>query len=367
MELANEITEAMPLESNTESTRKLASIQIIDKIEPHTGANALELATILGWKIITRIGEAVTGTKVIYCEIDSLLPVDAEWLPQAIKDRILKERPKHNFRVKTIKLRGEISQGLIIPIVNSLPSLTSGNWNELTVGTDVTDLLGINKYEPPIFTGGILFQSKNGGPFPSRLLDKTDEPRVQSIPELFTSIQNKPYYMTVKLDGTSVTYLFDPKTNDFMVCSRNMIRKRPNDLDLCPYWSVVVKYDLENKLRLNPHLAIQGEICGPHIQKNLLGLQTFDLFVFNIVDIRDKSRLRLNDMIDFCRDMGISHVPIEEVGDYFHYSEIKDLLIKAKGKYIGTKNAREGLVIRSADQSISFKAINNEYLLKHGY
>lgn len=351
-------------ETNTDSERKLASIQIIERIDPHTGANALELATILGWQIITRIGETTVGTKVIYCEIDSLLPIEAPWLPPAVKDRIVKEKTKDFFRVKTIKLRGELSQGLIIPIVDSLPEIDG-----LDIGDDVTKILGIKKYEPPTLSGGFsLFQSKSGGNFPSQLVDKTDEPRVQSHPKLFTLLQGKPYYMTIKLDGTSVTYLLDPNTQELLVCSRNIKRKKPDDPSLCPYWSMAIKYDLENKLKLVPHLAIQGEICGPNIQKNLLGLKSIDLFIFNVVDIRDKRRLSLNEMIPICTEtLKVNMVPLEEQGDEFTYDNIKTLLAKAQGVYSGTKNAREGLVIRAKDQSLSFKAINNDYLLKHGY
>ena len=368
----------MDLESNTDSTRKLASIQVVDRIHPHTGADSLELATILGWQIITRIGEVQKGDTVIYCEIDSLLPVNVDWLPQAVKDRIVKEGTKDYFRVKTIKLRGELSQGLIIPLGDTLPPI-----GPIVVGNDVTDLLKIRKYEPPIFSYEMgnhprrsdgtyvpFTSSRPSGNFPSHLVKKTDETRIQSNPKLLELLKDKPYYIAVKLDGTSATYLLNPDTGELMVCSRNMIRKRPDDINTCPYWLMAVKYDLENKLKDMPHLAIQGEICGPTIQKNLLGLKNYEFFVFNIVDTRDRQIMALPDMIAFCSEMRLSMVPIEESGtSYPHYfpCDIKGLLTRAQGTYPGTKNAREGLVVRAADQSISFKVINNDYLLKHGY
>lgn len=364
-------------ETNIDSTRTLASIQIIDNIEKHTGADSLELATILGWQIITRIGEAIVGTKVIYCEIDSMLPVDAPWLPLAIKDRIVKEQTKDFFRVKTIKLRGELSQGLIIPIVDTLPS---HEYDSMEVGTNVTNFLGIKKYEPPALTGKFaMYATNSGSRFPTHLIDKTDEPRVQSNPKLFTLLQEKPYYITVKLDGTSVTYLINPDTQELMVCSRNLVRKRPDNLSVCPYWYIAAKYNIEEKLKQNPHLAVQGEICGPNIQRNLLGLKDLDLFVFNVVDIRNRSFMGWNNMVDICKNiLGLSHVPLEEIGDSFSCENIKAILTKAQGTYEKTKNPREGLVIRSANGGIqriplgiqqsyiSFKAINNDYLLKYG-
>lgn len=358
------------MEANTDSTRKLASIQTIRCVEKHIGADALELATILGWQVVTRIGEVTPGTKVIYCEIDSMLPVNAPWLPPAVKDRIKRDDIKDHFRVKTIKLRGELSQGLIIPIVDTLPKPPGDifNWNDLAEGTNITEVLEIQKYEPQAFSGKFAFLATAGGTrFPTELVDKTDEPRVQSEPKLLTLLQGKSYYSTVKLDGTSVTYVINPTTGELLVCSRNLVRKKPDNPSVCPYWYIAAKYDIEAKLKETPNISIQGEICGPNIQRNLLGLKDLELFVFNLVDIRDRSRLRPQTMKETCRKLGLKTVPFEEEGDSFQCDSIKILLAKAQGPYLGTKNPREGLVMRSEDQTISFKAINNDYLLKYGY
>ena len=358
-------------ESNSDSTRALASIQRVEAIENHNKADSLELVTILGWQIITRKGEVKTGSKVIYCEIDSMLPVEATWLPVAVKDRIVKEQTKNFYRIKTIKLRGELSQGLIVPIVDTLPKDDSiENWEELEVGYNVTSLLKIEKYEPQVLTGDycLYATARSTDNFPISLVNKTDEPRVQSNPKLFKALEGKSYYMTIKLDGTSVTYLMDPETGELMVCSRNMIRKRPENLKVCPYWYIANKYDIEKKLKKVPHVAIQGEICGPNIQHNLLGLKDLELFVFNVIDTRDRSKLSFYEMITICDEvLSVPRVPIEEVGDEFRCENIKVLLRKAVGTYNGTKNPREGLVVRNIDQTISFKAINDEYLLKYGY
>ena len=345
------------------SERVLASIQTISNIEKHPNADTLELATILGWQIIVKIGEITLGSKVIYCEIDSLLPVDVEWLPQSVKDRIIREKISDYFRVKTIKLRGELSQGLIIPIVDTLP--TVDDWND---GTDVTKPLGIKKYEPYMCNGRFDLRVTNSKVrFPSLILDKTDEQRIQSNPKLLDQIKGKPYNITVKLDGTSATYFIHPETEKFIVCSRTKVRTEPDFETNCPYWLIARKYDIENKLRRDPNLAIQGEICGPHIQHNLLDLRDLDFFIFNVIDLRYKLRLDVDSMIQHCDTvLNIPTVPIEEIGEKFSYDSIKTLLIKANGLYRGTKNPREGLVIRSS-KLISFKVINNEYLLKYGY
>jgi RNA ligase (TIGR02306 family) len=125
-------------ESNSDSKRKLASVQVVDALIKHPNADTLELATILGWQVSVKIGEVKLGQLVVYCEVDSLLPAHADWLPQAVKDRIkTQSKDLKFFRVKTIKQRGELSQGLI---VSSLPMVA-----DLPVGTDLTEKLGVEK------------------------------------------------------------------------------------------------------------------------------------------------------------------------------------------------------------------------------
>lgn len=341
--------------------RKLASVQVVLKISNHENSDNLALVCILGWQIVVRRDEIFIGDKVIYCEIDSLLPKNAEWLPSSVKDRILKENHQDYFRVRTVKLRGQLSQGLIIAIRESLSSL-----NELDVGADVTDRLGIKKYEPENL-GGRYCTSNIGIVFPSNFVKKTDEPRIQSYPYLFNDLRGKEYYISEKLDGTSATYFIHPETNEFTVCSRNFTRYRPNNDKTCLYWYIADKLQLENILKNNNNLAIQGEICGPDVQKNLLNLKDLNFYVFNITDLNNYQRLPFNMLISVCDNLHLNTVPILESGNNFNITNISDLLNKTKGIYNGTNNQREGLVIRSKDQLISFKAINNDYLLKHGY
>lgn len=175
--------------------------------------------------------------------------------------------------------------------------------------------------------------------------------------------------MTVKCDGMSGTFVIDPDTNEFLVCSRNTIKK-PEPNIVCPYNLLAKKYDIEAKLRaLYPHLALQGEVCGPSIQKNLLGLKEVDFFVFNVIDIKHRQLLPLAKMISVCEELGLKFVPIVEQGDVFNYTDINELLKKAEGKYPNTKNDREGIVVRSllVEDNISFKVINNAYLIKNDY
>jgi RNA ligase (TIGR02306 family) len=364
------------IETNTDSDRKLASIQIVESVSKHDNADALEIATVLGWQIVIRIGEAHPNQLVVYCEIDSVLP-NADWLPQALKDK-LKESNSNTHRLKTAKLRGEISQGLIVPLHSSMPfditKLTAED-----VGRNVTEQLGIVKYEPPALSGKFaMFQTNSKLQFPTHIISKTDETRVQSQPKVLQWMANKPYYSTVKCDGTSGTFFIgsktlldeeaDPQENTLIVCSRNQMRKRPANLKVCPYWYVAEKYNLEGKLMSYPHIGIQGEVCGPNIQKNLLGLKDLELFVFNVVDLREPGGRVLDypDMIAMINELGLQPVPIVEVNDEFRYTSVKELLQQAEGVYPKSKKTREGLVYRLQDQSLSFKVINNKYLLKTG-
>ena len=303
-----------------------------------------------------------------------MLRVEASWIAPAIRTRIEKDNIKDFFRVKTIRLRGELSQGLIISIPEdfdddqgeSIENALSGVAS-LPVGTDVTEMLQIQKYEPPMWSGRYsqFRGGKPAGNFPTHLVTKTDELRIQSNPKLLPLLQGRPYYTTVKMDGTSGTYVLHPETSQLLVCSRNLIRKRPSDLTTCPYWTVAEKYKLQSLLEGVPYLAIQGEICGPNIQKNLLSLKEVQFFVFNIVDIRDRHRLSYPEMKQVCSDLELPMVPLEASGESFPPITIKELLQSTKGFYAKTKHHREGLVIRSMDSTISFKAINNDYLLSY--
>jgi hypothetical protein len=225
--------------------------------------------------------------------------------------------------------------------------------------------------------------------FPTHLLSKTNEIRVQSEPQLFDQLRGLPYYATVKMDGTSVTFLWHPfsveerelldgdEDGKLWVCSRNRIVSRGGSSNgKCAYQTVAEKYGLANILRQHPHLAVQGEICGPNIQKNWANLPNLQLFVFNVVDISpqhsshslglSRRRLSFSDMLAWCQAVELPTVPVEEFGEAFEYDNQKLCIERARGNYPSSKWPREGLVYRSQDQKISFKVINNDYLLKHG-
>jgi len=353
-----------------ERIRKLASIQEITDLQNHPDpeTQTLQVAFILGWQVVVSKSENLKkGQHVVFCEIDSMLPGNAEWLPIAVKKRVDGQKKKDFFRVKTIRLRGELSQGLIVPLSKLCGWGGNIDGTKYGLGDDLTSLLKIEKYEAPISTNNKFSRASKISrmkSFPSHLLSKTDEPRIQSYPGMLKTIQRKPYYSSVKLDGMSATYVIDPETKDFLVCSRNYVRECPEKLsDTCPYFYVATKYNLEEKLRENPGIAIQGEICGPNIQKNPLGLKDYQFYVFNVVDVESHTKKDFLEMCIICKQIELETAPVEESAESFEYESIGHLLERAKGKYEPSGKTREGLVFRTFDQSISFKVINNDFLL----
>lgn len=334
--------------------RSLASIQRITALNPIEGADAIEVADVLGWKVVVKKGEYQVGDLAIYLEIDSVPPDEEQY---RFLWKFAEQRP-NNFRIKTIKLRGQISQGILFPLEKSRMSPQYMGWIgnvDVVEGSDVTELLGVTKYEAPLPRGSddIEGQFFDGVP-------KTDEERVQSSTgrKHLEALQGKPYNITIKLDGASMTVAMhggEPK-----VASRNY---RLADVDNSAYWNAARNGNLLHFVQLYPHLAVQGELCGPGIQSNRLGLAEHRCFVFNIYN-RDLGVYEPYDRIwQAAQEFMFDIVPVIEWGMSFN-ADAEDLLKFAEGKYEGTNNEREGIVIRG--DGISFKAISNRYLLKGG-
>jgi len=338
--------------------RKLASIQTVKYVKPIPDADSIETVGILGWEVVSKKGEFQPGDTCVFFEIDSLLPElpEFEFLRKSCWNDNLKK-----FRLKTVKLRKQLSQGLALPI--SVFPILAG----LTAGADVTELLGIEKYDPPIPAAISGDAKKFIWP-----ISKTDETRVQLDDEygFIERLTGESYYISLKLDGTSSTFLIDPKDETYHVCGRNYSYK---ESEHHKFWVLSRKYNIEQGLRdywnKGHRIALQGEIVGPGIQKNPLGLSNHDLYIFNVVDITTNSKLCLDESLEIVNKLGLRFVPIIDKGSRFDYTQ-DDLLDKARGKYkehfpsAKDSQDREGIVIRSICGNISFKAINNDFLLK---
>lgn len=376
-------------------TRKLASIQVIAEIAPIAGADRIQCARIMEWQCVVKNGEFKLGDRCVFFEIDSILPEGKPWA-QFMKDR--------KFRVKTVKMRGCLSQGLALPL-DILPPNFDCTVDALKPGVDVTQVLGVRKYEPPE-TGGVNGYVY-GAPMPL-FVPRTDEMRLQSAPALLEEIKQYDFYWTVKLDGISATYIRTDreyalwKPGDLIVCNRKVATREDPD-DEGAFWPMARKYDLANRLPIG--FAVQGEIMGPKIAGNKLNLEEHDLFIFSVYDLGEGRFLDLHEFLAFCRDHGLKTVPVEGIivepidtlddmlsavrNDFsipVSMGEKSDFnldffLRLAQGNYKGTNNRREGIVVRpvcnvesptlaglvnmtTESPRLTFKVLNNDYLLK---
>lgn len=338
--------------------RKLASVQYVHHITPIEGADRIECVHVLGWQCVANKGQFKVGDRCVYMEVDSFIPIceQFEFLRGSShkKSEVLGE----GFRLKTQKFRGQISQGLVQP----LSILPVGDYE---LGEDVTDVLGIKKWEVEerVTNSGTVI-----GGFPDGI-PKTDELRVQSYPELIDEFKAvKGYYISTKMDGTSVTMYW--KDGHFGICGRNY---EYADDENCAMW----KYAHENGIpervaeKALPNIAIQGEFCGAGIQKNRLKLIKPEWYVFTVIDLDSHRRFSLTKMRELCELLKLKIVPVEEERDIFEYGSVEALLERAKGKYPSGLN-KEGIVIRpiepvysrTIEGPLSMKVLNNDYLLK---
>jgi RNA ligase (TIGR02306 family) len=235
---------------------------------------------------------------------------------------------------------------------------------------DVTELLGVTKYDPPEVQekGGVHIAGKPKGNFPNSI-PKTDEPRVQGIKRILDNNIGTPCYITEKVDGTSATFYF--KDGVFGCCSRNIDLKE-DDINI--YWKMARQYDLKAKMEsLSYNVAIQGEVVGAGIQQNKYKFktETQQLFVFNIFNIDKYEYLSFNEFMSIANDLGLQTVPLLET-NYSIVNDIDSIVQKSIRKSTLNKESwAEGIVIRplveknTIDGRLSFKAVNHEFLLKH--
>lgn len=355
----------------------LASIQIIVDIQPIPGADSIEVASVLGWQVVVKKDEFRIGDKCIYVQIDTVVTDKPEY-------EFLRSK---KFRIKTIKLRGQISQGLILPL-SVLPSQV-----EPHVGADVSEALNIIKYEKPdnnpnnydkprvpkVWYKKLIYKFKynylyktfprlrkqSRSPFPTNLVSITDEERIQNIPQVLFDYINKPFYVSYKLDGSSITIIHNKSwgKSHYRICSRRFeLHDKLND-----WYQVFIKNNFDQEIqKLVKHfktndIIVQGEAIGK-FNGNHHNLPNNQIRLFNIYV--DGKRLPPKEFTNTCLSWNIPCCPLYKVITLNHTmveilkeSELKDP--------INPHTDVEGLVWRSEDGNISFKAINNKYLLKH--
>jgi len=333
--------------------RKLATIRKIDNIEPIAGADAIECAVIGGWKVVVKKNEYAVGDLAVYLEIDS-------WVPTELAPFLSKGKEPREFegikgeRLRTVKLRGQLSQGLLLPLEPTCANIES----LLFEGLDVSEPLGIIKWERPM-NAQLAGMAK--GNFPS-LIPKTDQERVQNLTNEINAAMEADleFEVTEKLEGSSMTcYLIN---GEFGVCSRNLDLKETEGNS---FWETARRQGIEEKMRaIDEHqeFAVQGELIGPGIQGNIYKLSKTELYVFDVYDIKGGCYLNPKDREAVVARMGLKHVPI--IWHNWKLAPVDVIIAQADGSSFLNKNQTcEGIVFKQVDGGMTFKAISNKYLM----
>lgn len=353
--------------------RKLVTIQRILDVQPIEGSDFIEKIKILGWQLVAKKGEFKINDLCCYFEIDSFLPVRPEF--EFLRKGYYKKMAdgKEGFVLRTAKFRGVISQGLALPIsilVNFLDEshLKKDFGFSFQEGEEITEILGVVKYEPPIpaCLGGIA-----KGYLPGYLT--TDETRVQVLGEFLTKYAGQEFYEAEKVDGASSSYFIDEE-NNFCVGSRNLIFEYDETNSI---WKYALENNIEAKLRSLPFRAcLQGEIFGEGIQGNKYKLKGQKVAFFNIINLDERKYLSFNDFYNTIEKLELMKVPITK-NKFILEDNMDELIESAKGKSFFNKDVeREGIVLRPLNEQldasfdlphsrVSFKVINPNFLLKY--
>lgn len=374
--------------------RRLVTVRTVGDIHPIPNADAIEVISVDGWELVSKKGEFQSGDDCVFFEIDSFLPAEDERYSFLRKSGV-KTAPDgvDRIRLKTIKLRGQISQGLALP-VGAFPEIDPALVDDDGDRYDWSDVLGVTKYERPEKQ----FGGNPAGTFP-HFIQKTDEDRVQNCwQKIVNRYPDVNFIPTMKLDGSSCTvaYLDDGRLKEYwkydsasdltkgipvyndefnqvgevIICSRNqqLIIEEENHFVKAVYRQGLIRKVEEISAHLGRPIAIQGEVMGPGIQGNQEQLEHFDFFAFNIYDILNMRYMSINEAYVLFAEYNIQCVPILE--DPFcpvaEFSGVQEVLRYAEGPSISAKN-REGVVFKSVslDNPVSFKAISNRWLIKN--
>ena len=326
--------------------RKLASVQRVLEKKSIVGADLIEAYRVNGWWVVDKKDAHEVGDLVVYCEVDS-------WIPHTLAPFLTK--PGHypreylgveGERLRTVKLKGQLSQGLLLPLVED-------NSEE---GQDFSEILGIIKWEDTRYMANMDAR----GNFPD-FIPKTDQERVQNLDRTLEKYFGQSFEVTVKRDGSSLTAFVNGEESG--VCSRNVNLKETED---SAFWAAANSLSLIPKiLSTGRNLALQGELMSQKIQGNYEKVQGIEWNCFDIYDIDTQEYLLPKERRELCKQLRIPHIKVVEE-DFVLCHNVDQLLEMAEGPGVNPGVKREGIVFKSNEAVFSFKAISNSYLLKHG-
>lgn len=376
----------------------LAQTMRISQVLDIPGADRIQAYVVGGWKCVAAKNAFKVGELVVYIRIGSVLdPEVSHW-------SFLEGYP-----LKTKKIRGVVSQGLIGPLdwisvygmsepldYTLFPESISCPDGSFSVSNipenfDVTKFLHVRKYVEPdefnLYNSGSSSSSRSSSALIPRptFIPKTDAERVQNITQQqWQELKGKTAWNTRKEDGTSATYWFNkepdqsehsdtqdsksPSNGEFGICSRNYLIDR--EMKGQEHYKLMnQRFNIEHELRsLNRSLAIQGEIVGPKINGNRLQLIDYDFRVFGMWDISRRCYLDPQEVWELCQKMKLNNVPIISNLTIGENEMSSDFWLQQAESQKYNKNVQaEGIVFMVHDQlrHMRFKAISNNYLLKH--
>jgi len=380
--------------------RDLATIQKIKSLNPIPNADKIVVAKILGWDVVVRKNDFNVGDWCIFFEVDSILPD----LPQF---QFLKNSKNKMQRIRTVKMRGQLSQGIAFPL-DTLQEICLEKFGPgktlvpLKENYDLSGIIPVMKYEPPQDDSGQpgpRINMRQKGKLPS-YVPKTDQTRIQNLGQLIEKYEGTKFWVSEKLDGSSWSAYYN--NGDFGVCSRNfdITRKKPSFMERIKRWiscnifqmvemnhkdridawnKMAIKYDIRNKMKaFGKNLVVQAEMIGVKIQKNKYKLDNIDLYVFDVYDIDKGTYVDYEELVRITKALELKMVPVLNT-DFILEHSVDELIADADGSSVLRKETlREGLVFKPLQEiydpsfnklyrsRVSFKSISNKFLLKYG-
>ena len=348
--------------------RQLASVQTVYDIQDIPDSDRIQSARVLGWTVVIEKNKHFNNESIVFVEIDSLLP---ELPAYEFLRKCCYTSANKGFRIKSMKLRGCLSQGLILPL-----SVLGEKAETAQIGDDVTEMLGIRKWERAPAEGekARLFGHARGS-LPHRI-PKTDETRIQSAVHVLERHEGKMFSVTEKYDGTSMSVFWDPE-DGLHVCSRNVDLKPDYEhkWNGTAYWDYAIEHDLESVVhQIGDNVVLQGELIGPGIQGNHYKLEALVYRVFNMYDLNTGKYSSYQEMSDRVKELGLGNdFLVHEICNISLPNNLQAMLKLSKGKSVYGDMSREGIVCRAVPEDrdvklgrLSFKVINDDFLLEKG-
>ena len=367
-----------------QNKRKLVTVRKISALTDIPGADLISLSTIDGWQVIVKKTEFTIGDACLFFEIDSFLPLEPRY--EFLK-KTTKFDGKEGYRLKSMKMRSCLSQGLALPL-SMFPEITDPKED-----FDYSEKLGVIKYdnESQAYVGKPgMKKDKVRGNFPS-YIPKTNQERIQNLTTYFSTLVDEEFEETLKLDGSSLTcykiihtptlwervksiFGIKHKAYHFGVCSRNLEltptannrlvfdnQGKESIYDQSDFWTAAYKYKLEDKLPTG--YAVQGELIGPKIQDNHEKVIELQYYVFDVFNIKTGLYLLPQERREFCALHDIPHVPVVNTSFKPLQLGLDNLLKHVEGESMNPGTVSEGRVYKHVTKPTTFKAISNKYLL----